>query len=472
MKGPGFVIAAAALAVILSDAALGAVRYVRSPRHARGETGGTILRRGNVTRSTTAGNVRYSEPRRTRRTRPRSDVTPSTPSVIRRTSSPTTHHRSGLPARRTLSSSTRHTINSVTPPTSTVRTVRTKPSRPTRHVSTPSSTRRRRGKDTPHRTIGNVRYSEGNVVYSYRHKGRHARRRTHKRHHERERDRHHDHHSHHWPSGYTFIYCSGDCFIYVHAGRRGPYWYNGRWHPYRDGCRRVLYHGYWIDTRDRYYVLRLEPPWAKRAYDLTLYEMPYYEESKYEYAVDDEYDEDDFIRKSEIRDAVLVKELALSAAERRRVDTLIARGIIRDILEEANRRREFDYEFDKRKSRLTLTAPSERIAVIETMVRDRRTFEAVTKPDRYGNTAAVLPLVSPLYLEQDFQDAVRLATENLSVLRRMLQDRDRRYTYHGKACWLNAEYGTATVVDDKDNVERVAALMELRPFVPRDLVRR
>ena len=79
-------------------------------------------------------------------------------------------------------------------------------------------------------------------------------------------------------------------------------------------------------------------------------------------------------------------------------------------------------------------------------------------------------MASPFYLEQGFRGAVQLATDNLAALRRMLQDRDWRYAYRDKECWLNAQYGTVTVVDDDKGIESAQALMERRPFVPRELV--
>jgi hypothetical protein len=223
----------------------------------------------------------------------------------------------------------------------------------------------------------------------------------------------------------------------------------------------VIYYGYWIDTRDDYYVQRLEPPWAEDEYR----EPP-------TPARDHEPEEvnGDFILKGEIRDAIIVKELALSTIEARRFRILILRGVIAEVLEQGGRRRESSYEFNERRGELTLTAPSEQVAIIETMVGDQRTFDLLVAPNRYGHTAAVIPLVSPLYLEQDFRGATAVASDNFDALRRILEDRDVRYSSREKECWHNAEYGTATVLDDDEGIERARALMEQRPFVPREMV--
>jgi hypothetical protein len=220
----------------------------------------------------------------------------------------------------------------------------------------------------------------------------------------------------------------------------------------------VLYYGYWIDTRDRYYVEQIEPPWVR------------YAEAQEHDA--DVYDEDDeaFILKGQVLDAVRIKERVLSSAERLRVETLIGLGTLQRILNEDDPGREFSYDYDERASRLTLTAPAERIAVIETIVCDRWTFEAFTEPDPSGNTAAVIPLVSLFFLEQDERAAVRLALDNFGALRRMLEERDWCYASHGKSCRLNAEYGTVTLLDEEEAIERALEFMETCPFVPRELV--
>ncbi len=522
------VIAAASLAVLLPDAAPAATRYVRSSKRSGEETGIGIPNTrgnvrtvrhstGNVRRST--GTVRRSAPVTTRtsttttnktRTRDRgigiagtrrtttTRTSDSTPRSRTRTDLTTTRRSSTYTTNKTRTrdrgigiAGTRRTTT--TRSSSSTPRIRTRTDLTTTRRSSTYTTRRRSDGDTftftPSRTVsrrttGNVRRG-GNVDdhrdraddrrdRSYRDGSR--RDRSHdrdgdsgrsRRHRYRDYRREHERHrsSHRWASAFAFTYRRGGTCLSIHSGPGAPYWYNGTWHArptgYRYGC--VLYYGYWIDTRDVYYVERREPPWVSQ---------DYWDEFA---AEDDEgvlvYD-GDFIRKEQVVDTVLVKELPLSSAERSRADVLIAGGILQQILDEGDPEGNFDYDFDPRASRLTLTAPSERIAVIETLVRDRSTFDAVTEPDRHGNTAAVVPLVSPLYLEDDYSGAVRLAQENFTAMRRMLEDRDPRYAAHGKRTWLNAEFGTATVVDEADNLERAFTFMETRPFVPRELVRR
>jgi hypothetical protein len=180
--------------------------------------------------------------------------------------------------------------------------------------------------------------------------------------------------------------------------------------------------------------------------------------------------EDPYIAKGQIQDATITTELPLTTVEWRRAEVLVSRGIVGSVLEEAGAAAEYDYELDARWGRLRLTAPSEQVAMIETMIRDARTFEAMTEPNRYGYAAAVISVVSPYYLDQDARAGAGLAGDNFGALWRMLQDADWRYAYHGKACWLNAAYGTVTIVDEPENIDRAAAFVDDLPFVPRDMV--
>ena len=437
MKRAPLIAAVVAIILLLGDAAPAALRTRRSTRNSDEED-------TNRTVTYTSGNVR-STPRAV--THNRSERRPTTRSV-----SNVTFTSGNVRSSSRSTTRTRHT-----PSTTTRRTTTTRRQTPTYRRET-TTMRRDRHNATHTRTIGNVRHGTGNVTYCYCT--------------EPDTDRPHrldppdrERHLGFYPcpqgSHSRFFSWDSNAFICIHDGPTAPYWYRGRWHrltrghTHRTGCGRALYYGYWIDVRDRYYVEQIEPPWVT-------------------HTVTVQYEDDDseFIPKAQVLDTVRVKALVLSTAERVRVETLIQRGILRDILDENDPYGEFSYDYDPRISRLTLTAPAERIAVIETIVLDRRTFAAFTEPDRYGNTAAVVPLVSPFFLEQDARAAIRLASDNFNAMRRLLEDRDRDplYTAHGKTCWLNPECGTATLLNEPDAIERAAQFMDTRPFVPRDLV--
>jgi len=437
MKRAPLIAAVAVIILLLADPAPAAFRSVRSPRISDNET-------SNRTVTYTSGNVRST--RRTP-THNRSEPRTTTRAVGN------VHVTSG-----NVRSTSTHTSRTRHAPSSTTQRTVTRRESPTNHTTarrreTPATPCHRR--DATHtRTIGNVRRS-GNVTVCRRCEPDDK---PHRVDPPSERGRHLGFKPC-WPDhGSKFFSWDNDAFICIHDGPTAPYWHRGRWHrlphgrTHRTECGRVLYYGYWIDVRDRYYVEQIVPPWVERTVVVQ--------------------DDDEFIPKAQVLDTVRVKALVLSTAERLRVEALIELGILRDILDENDPYNEFGYDYDPRTSRLTLTAPAERIAVIETIVVDRRTFEAFTQPDRYGNTAAVVPLVSPLFLEQDARLAIRLASDNFNAMRRLLEDRDRDplYTAHGKTCWLNPECGTATLLNEPDAIERAAQFMDTRPFVPRYLV--
>jgi hypothetical protein len=490
MKRAATAITLVALATFVAGTATaGNVRRARSPRHTRSpeeeekEEGEEhkVVGYGNVHRTTTTGNVRRSE-----HTRSHTATRPTATEEPRRV----THHVSGSSSdpvegstprpvrgstRRTVSGSTRRTVSG-----STRRRVSGSSSSPV-SGSTRRSVGNVRRTGTPRRSTRGRSLASRQTLRKAPRATRTApssrTRREHYRYDHRP-DRVHDRGTSQWASRRAFTYRHGATCIRVHSGPQGPYWHKGRWHPYRRGHKRVLYCGYWIDTTDYYYVNRIEPPWAKADYWDDDHVVIVYTDDEPSIRVDDteyEYVEEagagDFIPKGQVVDTVIVKELRLSTAECRRADRLIAHGIIRRVLEDGSRRSDVDYEFDERHRLLTLTAPSERIAMIETMVRDERTFEAVIGPNRYGHTAAVIVLVSPLYLANDFRGAVELASVNFDAIRELLDQGDWRDANDGTACWLNAEYGTATVIETSRNITRAFELMEDQPFVPEDFVR-
>jgi hypothetical protein len=484
MKRAGFAIAAAAAVLLVSDAALGATRYVRSPRSSDEQP--TV---GNVHYG--SGNVRYSVPRATlsprtvTRTAPLGPIerTPTASHVIRTRN---THLTAGATTRmatqpdRRISLGDDHirpTIHYRTPPRRTDVSADWSPPATGTGFNPPRAIRPyRRDSADEHSdsSVGNVHHGPdyGNVTYSDQHRDWSRYRRV------ADYFRHHGHGSS-WASGLTFIYHGGGTYFSVGSGDDAPYWYNGGWHPWPRGRARgpgsgcVLYYGFWIDVRDVYYVQQLPPPWTTEQFWATS------AEGWDEAALDNEpvteeppsQAESDFIPKSQVLDLVRDQVLVLSTAERSRVEALIAGGVIQQLLNQDGGTA-YDYVYDPRGSRLQLTAPAERIAMIETIVRDRPTFEAVTEPDRYGNTAAVLPLVSPIYLEQDPSAARALALDNFYAVRSLLEGRDALYVQNGKRCWYNSQYGTATVVDQENGLDQAFGFMETRPFVPRDLVQR
>jgi hypothetical protein len=482
MKRAGFIIAAGALAVLLCDAALGA-----TTRRATDSGVGVPPREDRITTTSRPGNVRYSSPRTTESPRTITRTAPPDPSERMPTASHVirmrdTHATVGATTRMATDASETTSLfdDRIAPPDRSVRTPRRLADVSAERTSSdnraawhplPAMRTQRRDSDS---SVGNVHHGPdyGNVTYSDRHgdwsRSRHA----------AEYHRRHGRGSSSWASGLTFIYHGGGTFFSISARDDAPYWYNGGWHPWPrgrargPGCGCVLYYGYWIDVRDVYYVQQLPPPWTTEEFWATSADG--WDEAALDQEPPSEYNaaESDFIPKGQVLDVVRDKELVLPTAERRRVEILIAGGIIEQILNEGDSGGAYGYVYDQRAGRLRLTAPTERIAMVETIVRDRPTFDAVTQPDRYGNTAAVVPLVSPIYLEENPDAAGALALENFYAVRRLLEERDALYVQNGKRCWYNAQFGTATVMDQEDGLDQAFGLMEARPFVPRELVQR
>ncbi|MBN1917186.1 MAG: hypothetical protein JW889_04690 [Verrucomicrobia bacterium] len=241
--------------------------------------------------------------------------------------------------------------------------------------------------------------------------------------------------------------------------------------------RRVFYYNRWIYDDDYYYCNRLIPPWGRTEIIYVVEPVVRTEVIEHVIVVTPEQPQpqaprlyEAYLTRQEVGDPVVTAPLPLTAAEYRRVQTLIARGLIAGVLKEGDVFHQNSYTLNELPATLTLTAPSERIAIIETAVRDERTFRALTEPNRYGYSATVVALASPYFLQEDFEGGVRLAAANFDGVRRMLEQRDRNYATYGKESWLNSEYGTATIVDDTEALASVGALVTLQPFIPVEFV--
>jgi hypothetical protein len=267
-----------------------------------------------------------------------------------------------------------------------------------------------------------------------------------------------------------------------HCHRRRPHW----WFRRHDDHHDVWYYGRWVNTDDRYYCSRLVPPWATttrvvyvpdtvirtQVVEPVVVVVAQQPEAPAPSLVEQPAtpDYDTYLTRQQIDDPVVMAPLTLTPTEYRRAQALIARGVIGNLLKEADVHGENSYELDPAQATLTITAPAERIVIIETMVRDERTFKAVTEPNRYGHSVTVAALVSPYFLQEDFEGAVRLASANFSALRRTLEDRSPNYASYGKECWLNSEYGTVTIVDDTEAMAAVRALVALKPYIPAQFI--
>ena len=176
---------------------------------------------------------------------------------------------------------------------------------------------------------------------------------------------------------------------------------------------------------------------------------------------------DGFIVRGAVEEQVIEATLELSGAERERVEALLEKEIIQNVLAAVDPENENRYEFDRRKRTLMLTAPEEVVLRLQTMVQDRRTFEAVRAGVK-GLAVDVISVVSPAFLEKDRHGAIRLGESNYEEIEDYLKDLDNSYHAKGKKCWYNKEIGTITIIDEEENIYRGWDHMNGLPYIPED----
>lgn len=176
---------------------------------------------------------------------------------------------------------------------------------------------------------------------------------------------------------------------------------------------------------------------------------------------------DGFVARGGVEEKYIVKTIELSGAERERVEALLEKEIIQNVLAAVDPENENRYEFDRRERTLMLTAPEEVVLRVQTMVQDRRTFEAVRGGVK-GLAVDVISVVSPAFLEEDRHGADRLGESNYEEIEDYLRDLDNSYYANGKKCWYNEEIGTMTIIDEEENIYRAWDHMNGLPYIPED----
>ena len=450
-----------------------------------------LLTTGNVTRGGNAGNVRSSTTstvrkvtRSTSSTERTSKVTTTNPATVSRTKRIVTtgEIRRTTPSERQPTASHIPTSRTSTRATSTSSHIRSGDGRggPS-NVWTDYTPRPPR--DESRRSEGNVSNLAGNLIrdpsiarnlarttrtIGYAKPSYDQRRDTSRR------DQTHDDHG--------VIYDRDKYSIYRHRDDDGEYRHHRRWRD-RDRDRHdVWYYDRWVGVDDYYYVRRLTPPWARTTTVVTyvpevVERVVVIQSREVEEQVPAVIQEpetgpqyENYLTRQEVRDPLAAVELPLTPLEVGRVNTLIALGLIDGLIKQGDVYDEHAYTLDARGGTLTITAPSEHVAIIETMVRDERTYAAVSRPSPFGHSAGVIALVSPYFLQEDYQGALRLASANFEAVRKMLQERDPNYAYFHKECWLNVEYGTATFVDEREALADIQTLVATQPVIPVQLI--
>lgn len=256
--------------------------------------------------------------------------------------------------------------------------------------------------------------------------------------------------------------------------KRYFYFWSGRWYPFPVACGHYpRYFYYWRnDTWCRVDRVVVYNTWVYNDYynydhvfvtnNITTPQIVY-PEIRYS----------DFVVKGETEENLIVKTLTLTREEAERVNLLLDAEIIQNILASVvpddENSDEAGIKYDEENGLMMITAPEELVLKIQTIIQDEATFDAFYNGDDL-NAVDVIAVVSPVFLEKDYNEAVRLGESNFIELSRYLASLDLYYNIKGKKCWYNENIGTITVIDSEENLYRAWDYMNRFPYIPRDFV--
>jgi hypothetical protein len=186
--------------------------------------------------------------------------------------------------------------------------------------------------------------------------------------------------------------------------------------------------------------------------------------------------EDTLPRKS-LEEAVMVKSIHLDSAQRLRLDDLLARNIIQDImLADAARDRDGEKQlgqddgvlsYERRQGVVNLAGRAELVAKLATLITDESTYKAYTSAQQAGNVVEVISMVDLKWLEREPEPALNIADLNFDGASRLVQPRKDDYRRARKAIWFNEDFGTATVIDTPESIGKLRTFLADMPYAPK-----
>ena len=180
--------------------------------------------------------------------------------------------------------------------------------------------------------------------------------------------------------------------------------------------------------------------------------------------------EDTLPRKS-FEERELAKEIELEPADRERLDDLMERRVIPEMLLDDAPGTDFQDEavvdYDPDEGTLRLSGRAELVAKIATLITDESTYRATTTKQPHGNVVEIISLVDLRWLEREPEAALDIADLNLAGLERLIRVRSDDHRRLHKALWFNETYGTVTVIDQPETIDAIREYLAAMPYGPK-----
>ena len=175
----------------------------------------------------------------------------------------------------------------------------------------------------------------------------------------------------------------------------------------------------------------------------------------------------EIILKYDVAPIPIVKAINTSVTLNRKIAFIIENQIAETIFADSGS--DFEESFDYRKSarKLIITAMPESIARLATILYDYNTYRSYVA--LYDSSSrlqvGVFSLVDPQLKKSDPTEAERIARENFGSLKELLDTSNQRWwSGRDKRCWYNSKYGTATIVDEPEMIEKAREFLRHQPY--------
>jgi len=167
----------------------------------------------------------------------------------------------------------------------------------------------------------------------------------------------------------------------------------------------------------------------------------------------------------------LSKEIELEPADRERLDDLIDRHVILEMLLDdapgTDLRGEAVVSYALNEGTVSLSGRTELVARIATLITDDATYRATMTEQPHGNVVEIISLVDLRWLDREPEAALDVAELNFAGLERLVRARSDEYRRLHKALWLNETYGTVTVIDHPDTIQKIREYLAAMPYGPK-----
>jgi len=178
-------------------------------------------------------------------------------------------------------------------------------------------------------------------------------------------------------------------------------------------------------------------------------------------------DFDDYIARKDFVSDTVEREYELIEEESARLVKLINNGDIEKILgirREKEGRPQFIY--DREELLMYAKARADLTAILITLVKIERIFEACAKPREDNMKCEVFSLIDPLFYENDPGRSEIVMAMNVSGILRLLDPDSHEYRRSGAAFFICSNFCTMAVLDTEEKLDEIRKYLDSMPYAP------